>query len=73
MQCTLNRVLLHLVFCRVLSLAADEACEYVTGIMGKNPLLLGEVKLSGRELGNTGVNQITALLQDKDCQINTLM
>ncbi|XP_058616273.1 protein NLRC5-like isoform X2 [Onychostoma macrolepis] len=56
-----------------LSLAADEACQYVTGITGKNPLLLGELKVSGRELGNTGVNHISALLQDKDCQLNTLI
>ncbi|KAL0160846.1 hypothetical protein M9458_044571, partial [Cirrhinus mrigala] len=52
--------------------AADEACQYVTGIVGKNPLLLRELNLSGHELGDTRVNQIAALLQDKHCQFNTL-
>ncbi|XP_050960311.1 ribonuclease inhibitor-like, partial [Labeo rohita] len=58
---------------RFLGPAADEACQYVTGIVGKNPLLLRELNLSGHELGDTRVNQIAALLQDKHCQLNTLM
>ncbi|XDV28559.1 hypothetical protein PO909_031822, partial [Leuciscus waleckii] len=58
---------------RFLGPAADEACQYVRGIVGKNPLLLGELNLSERELGDTGVNQIAALLQDKHCKLNTLM
>ncbi|KAL0160883.1 hypothetical protein M9458_044608, partial [Cirrhinus mrigala] len=49
-----------------------KACQYVTGIVGKNPLLLRELNLSECKLGDTQVNQITALLQDKHCQINTL-
>ncbi|XP_073700537.1 protein NLRC3-like [Garra rufa] len=52
--------------------AADEACQYVTGIVGKNPLLLRELNLSKHELGETRVNQISALLEDKHCQLNTL-
>ncbi|XP_073700385.1 NACHT, LRR and PYD domains-containing protein 12-like [Garra rufa] len=52
--------------------AADEACQYVTGIVGKNPLLLRELDLSKHELGDTRVNQISALLEDKHCQLNTL-
>ncbi|XP_051749366.1 NACHT, LRR and PYD domains-containing protein 3-like isoform X10 [Ctenopharyngodon idella] len=58
---------------RFLSPAADEACEYVRGIVGKNPLLLRELNLSERELGDTGVNQIAALLKDKHCKLNTLI
>uniref|UniRef100_A0A8C2FYY3 NACHT domain-containing protein n=1 Tax=Cyprinus carpio TaxID=7962 RepID=A0A8C2FYY3_CYPCA len=58
---------------RFLGPAADEACHYVTGIVGKNPLLLRELNLSEHELGDTRVNQITALLQDKHCKLNTLM
>ncbi|KAK2906721.1 hypothetical protein Q8A67_005706 [Cirrhinus molitorella] len=54
------------------SSAADEACEYVTGIVGKNPLLLRELNLSGHELGDIRVNQFAALLQDKHCKLNTL-
>ncbi|XP_039540923.1 NACHT, LRR and PYD domains-containing protein 3-like isoform X4 [Pimephales promelas] len=57
---------------RFLSPAADEACQYVTGIVGKNPLLMRELNLSERELGDTRVNQIAALLQDKHCKLNTL-
>ncbi|XP_058616307.1 ribonuclease inhibitor-like isoform X2 [Onychostoma macrolepis] len=41
--------------------------------MGKNPLLLRELNLSGHELGDTRVNQIAALLQDKHCKLNTLL
>ncbi|CAM4584307.1 unnamed protein product [Leuciscus chuanchicus] len=55
------------------SSAADEACQYLRDILGKNPLLLRELNLSGHELGDTRVNQIAALLQDKHCEINTLM
>ncbi|KAK7126564.1 hypothetical protein R3I94_017908 [Phoxinus phoxinus] len=57
---------------RFLGPAAEEACQYVRGIVGKHPLLLRQLCLSGRELGDTGVNQIAALLQDKHCQLNTL-
>ncbi|KAL0160763.1 hypothetical protein M9458_044488, partial [Cirrhinus mrigala] len=52
--------------------AAYEAFRYVTGIVGKNPLLLKEVNLNERELGDTRVKQIAALLQDKHCKLNTL-
>ncbi|KTF86822.1 hypothetical protein cypCar_00031762, partial [Cyprinus carpio] len=58
---------------RFLGPDAVKACQYVTGIVGKNPLLLRELNLSGCELGDTRVNQITALLQDKHCKLNTLM
>uniref|UniRef100_A0A671N0W9 Ribonuclease inhibitor-like n=2 Tax=Sinocyclocheilus anshuiensis TaxID=1608454 RepID=A0A671N0W9_9TELE len=58
---------------RFLGTAAHEACQYVTGIVSKNPLLLRELNLSERELGDTRVNQIAALLQDKHCKLNTLI
>ncbi|XP_067272531.1 NACHT, LRR and PYD domains-containing protein 12-like isoform X1 [Pseudorasbora parva] len=57
---------------RFVSPAADEACEYVRGIVGINPLLLRKLNLSKHELGHTRVNQISALLQDKHCRLNTL-
>ncbi|XP_067220008.1 NLR family CARD domain-containing protein 3-like isoform X1 [Chanodichthys erythropterus] len=57
---------------RFLSAAADEACQYVERVVGKNLFLLRELNLSKHELGDTGVNQIAALLQDKHCQLNTL-
>ncbi|KAK9959164.1 hypothetical protein ABG768_011241, partial [Culter alburnus] len=52
--------------------AADEACQYVRGIVGNNPLLLRELNLSGCKLGDTRVNQIAALLQDKHCKLSKL-
>ncbi|XP_050959859.1 NACHT, LRR and PYD domains-containing protein 12-like isoform X9 [Labeo rohita] len=58
---------------RFLGPAADEACQYVTGIVGKNPLLLRELNLSGCELGESNVNRLAALLQDKHCKLNTLI
>ncbi|KAL0160817.1 hypothetical protein M9458_044542, partial [Cirrhinus mrigala] len=51
---------------------ADEACRFITGIVGKNPLLLRELNLSQCELGDTRVNQIAALLRDKHCKFNIL-
>uniref|UniRef100_A0A8C1MLB6 Uncharacterized protein n=1 Tax=Cyprinus carpio TaxID=7962 RepID=A0A8C1MLB6_CYPCA len=57
---------------RFLGPAANEGCQYVTGIVGKNPLLLRKLNLSEHKLGDTGVNQISALLQDKHCTLNTL-
>ncbi|XDV26538.1 hypothetical protein PO909_030209 [Leuciscus waleckii] len=57
---------------RFLSPAAEEACQYVNRVVGKNPLLQKELNLSEHELGDTRVNQIAALLQDKHCRLNTL-
>ncbi|XP_050958555.1 NLR family CARD domain-containing protein 3-like isoform X2 [Labeo rohita] len=58
---------------RFLGPAADEACQYVNRVVGKNPLLLRELNLSGRKLGDSNVKQLTALLQDKHCKLNTLI
>ncbi|ROI61472.1 NACHT, LRR and PYD domains-containing protein 12, partial [Anabarilius grahami] len=58
---------------RFLSAAADEACQYVERVVGKNLLLQRELDLSEHELGDRRVNQIAALLQDKHCRLNTLM
>ncbi|XP_051726853.1 uncharacterized protein LOC127500029 isoform X44 [Ctenopharyngodon idella] len=58
---------------RFLGTEADKACQYVRGIVGENPLLLRDLNLSGSKLGDTQVNQIAALLQDKHCTVNTLM
>ncbi len=57
---------------RFLGPAADEACQFVKGIVGKNPLLLRELNLSEHKLGDRRVNQITALLQDKHCKLNKI-
>ncbi|XP_042608165.1 NACHT, LRR and PYD domains-containing protein 12-like [Cyprinus carpio] len=58
---------------RFLGPDANEACQYVTGIVGKNPLLLRELNLSEHELEDTRVNQIACYLQDKHCKLNTLI
>ncbi|XP_042571463.1 ribonuclease inhibitor-like [Cyprinus carpio] len=57
---------------RFLGPAAEEACKYVTGIVGTNPLLLRELNLSEHQLGDKQVNQITALLQDKHCKLDII-
>jgi len=53
--------------------AADEACQYVRGIVGENPLLLRELNLSGHKLGDSNVKNLVPLLQDKHCNLNKLM
>ncbi|XDV28529.1 hypothetical protein PO909_031813, partial [Leuciscus waleckii] len=58
---------------RILSPAAEEACTYLTKLVGKNPLLQRELNLSGHKLEDTRVNQIASLLQDKHCKLNTLI
>ncbi|XP_026119934.1 NACHT, LRR and PYD domains-containing protein 3-like [Carassius auratus] len=58
---------------RFLGPVAYQACRYVNRVVGKNLLLLRELNLSGRELGDTRVNQIAALLQDKHCKLNKLI
>ncbi|XP_056304518.1 ribonuclease inhibitor-like [Danio aesculapii] len=58
---------------RFLSPDDDKVCQFVTGIVGENPLLLKELNLSNRELGDTQVNQLSTLLQDKHCRVNTFM
>ncbi|XP_067313565.1 NLR family CARD domain-containing protein 3-like [Pseudorasbora parva] len=57
---------------RFVSPAADEACQYVKSVVGINPLLQRELNLSEHDLGDTRVNQLSALLKDKHCQLNTL-
>ncbi|XP_016374863.1 LOW QUALITY PROTEIN: protein NLRC5-like [Sinocyclocheilus rhinocerous] len=58
---------------RFLSPAADEACQYVNRVVGENPLLVRELNLSERELGDKNVKKLAVLLQDKHCKLNTLM
>ncbi|KAK9959162.1 hypothetical protein ABG768_011239, partial [Culter alburnus] len=52
--------------------AADEACQFVNRVVGKNLLLLRELNLSECELGDTGLKKLAAVLQDKHCKLNTL-
>ncbi|XP_057182664.1 protein NLRC5-like isoform X2 [Triplophysa rosa] len=65
-NCALKRVRL------LKSSSAMEALKYLTGVLGKNPLLQSELNLSNRVLYESRVRQISDLLQDKHCQLNTL-
>ncbi|KAA0704455.1 Ribonuclease inhibitor [Triplophysa tibetana] len=51
---------------------AEKACQYVTGVVGTNPLLVRELNLSKHKLDDTKVMQLAALLEDKHCKLNTL-
>nr|XP_021325359.1 uncharacterized protein LOC108181095 [Danio rerio] len=64
-QCGLEKL-------RFLSSAADHVCQFVKGIVGKNPLLLKELNLNDRQLQDTTVKKLSVLLQDKHCKISTL-
>ncbi len=74
-HCMAGNVNVQCIMCRLLqSPDAEEACKYLTEVLHiKNPLLPRELNLSDCELGDTRVNQIAALLQDKHCKLNTLM
>ncbi|KAL2079419.1 hypothetical protein ACEWY4_025163 [Coilia grayii] len=52
--------------------AADQACVYLTSVLGTNPLLLTELELSRKIVGDSGVKQICALLEDSHCRIKKL-
>ncbi len=56
--------------CRFLGPAADEVCQYVAGVVGKNPLLLRELNLSKHKLD---LKLLAPLLQDKHCKLNILV
>ncbi|XP_063048598.1 ribonuclease inhibitor-like [Engraulis encrasicolus] len=57
---------------RLLSDEAERACEYLTSVLGGNPLLLTELDLSWKTLGDSGVKQLCPLLKDSHCRIKTL-
>uniref|UniRef100_A0A8C1QRW0 Uncharacterized protein n=1 Tax=Cyprinus carpio TaxID=7962 RepID=A0A8C1QRW0_CYPCA len=48
----------------ILSPIAQEACEYLTGVLGKSPLLLKELDLSEDKLGDLDGEKLSALLMD---------
>ncbi|XP_053356860.1 ribonuclease inhibitor-like [Clarias gariepinus] len=65
-DCTLNTVRL------LKSADAEEACECLTNIVGKNPLLHKELNLSNRTPEDIKVNQLLALLQDPHYRLQKL-
>nr|XP_021325358.1 uncharacterized protein rnh1 [Danio rerio] len=57
---------------RFLSPDAEKACKYVPGLVGKDPFLVRELSLRDQKLGDTNINYLAALLQDKHCKLNTI-
>ncbi|KAL0146856.1 hypothetical protein M9458_057795, partial [Cirrhinus mrigala] len=53
--------------------AAEEACEYLTGVLGKSPLLLKELDLSGDKLGDLEWEKLSALLMDSHSKLEKIM
>ncbi|KAM9481732.1 NACHT, LRR and PYD domains-containing protein 3-like isoform 2-T2 [Clarias gariepinus] len=65
-DCTLNTLSL------LKSPEAEEACKSLTEVLGTNPLLQTELDLSGKIKGDSGVKQLSVLLEDSHCRPQTL-
>ncbi|XP_060779074.1 NACHT, LRR and PYD domains-containing protein 3-like [Neoarius graeffei] len=52
--------------------AAQEACTWLNSVLGENPLLLKELDLSMKELGDSGVKKLSALLEDSHCKFQKI-
>ncbi|KAF4071813.1 hypothetical protein AMELA_G00267200, partial [Ameiurus melas] len=52
---------------------AEKACAFLTDVVGKNPLLQRELDLSGKIKGDSGVKQLSDLLEDSHCRPERLM
>ncbi|MCJ8732995.1 hypothetical protein PDJAM_G00217910, partial [Pangasius djambal] len=52
--------------------AAQEACTWLDKVLGQNPLLLKELDLSMKEPGDSGVKQLSALLEDSHCKFKKI-
>ncbi|XP_076147660.1 uncharacterized protein LOC143132185 isoform X2 [Alosa pseudoharengus] len=52
--------------------AAEKASVYLTSVLGTNPLCLAELNLSEKKLGDSGVKQLCALLEDSHCKLKKL-
>ncbi|XP_073669553.1 uncharacterized protein [Paramisgurnus dabryanus] len=53
--------------------SAEEAHQYLNGVVGKEILLQRELNLNDHKLNNTRVKQICDLLKDKHCRLDTLI
>ncbi|KAF5889766.1 NACHT, LRR and PYD domains-containing protein 12-like, partial [Clarias magur] len=65
-DCTLNTLSL------LKSAEAKRVCSSLTGVLGTNPLLQRELDLSGKISGDSGVKQLSVLLEDPHCRPETL-
>ncbi|KAI4887863.1 hypothetical protein NFI96_015073 [Prochilodus magdalenae] len=50
------------------SSGAVEACDLLTKVLGRNPLLLRDLDLSGKIQGDSKMKKISALLEDSHCR-----
>ncbi|KAF4071809.1 hypothetical protein AMELA_G00267070 [Ameiurus melas] len=57
---------------RVSSPEAEEACDFLTKVLGTNPLLQRELDLSGKISGDSEVKQLSVLLKDLQCRTEKL-
>ncbi|XP_060734434.1 uncharacterized protein LOC132851511 isoform X12 [Tachysurus vachellii] len=57
---------------RILSPEAEKVCDYLTKVLGTNPLLQRELDLSGKISGDSGVKQLSVLLKDPQCRTERL-
>ncbi|KAL7844784.1 hypothetical protein SRHO_G00233230 [Serrasalmus rhombeus] len=55
------------------SSTAEEFCDSLTKALGKNPLLLRELDLSGKIQGDSGMKKLSDLLEDSHCRITKLL
>ncbi len=59
--------------CRFLkSHAAEEACDYLTEVLGTSPLLLKELDLSEDKLGDLDGEKLSALLMDTHSKVQKI-
>ncbi|KAK3548746.1 hypothetical protein QTP70_018779, partial [Hemibagrus guttatus] len=54
------------------SSAAEEACNWLNSVVGKNSLLLKELDLSRKETGDSGVEKLSALMKDSHCKLQKI-
>ncbi|XP_053534257.1 uncharacterized protein LOC108264472 isoform X15 [Ictalurus punctatus] len=47
---------------------AQKACDHLSEILGRNPILQTDLDLSGKIEGDSGVEQLSALLKDPHCR-----
>ncbi len=60
-------------FCRFLkSRAAEEACDYLTEVLGTSPLLMTELDLSEDKLGDLDGEKLSALLMDSHSKVQKI-
>ncbi|XP_076147661.1 uncharacterized protein LOC143132186 [Alosa pseudoharengus] len=51
---------------------AEKACTYLTEVLGTNPLFLTKLDFSKKKLGDLGMKELSALLEDSHCKVKTL-